>query len=923
MRKFITPKFFLVLSLLAFLQTASAQVIIGNTTTPYTQDFNTLAATGTSAALPTGWALLETGTGANTTYAADNGGLNSGNTYSYGTVSATDRALGGLLSGSVTPYFGVQFTNNSGSTITDITIAYTGEQWRLGATGRIDRLDFQYSLNATTLATASGAWNDVNNLDFTAPATTGTIGALDGNASPNRSTSPITFTISGLSIPSGSSFWLRWVDFNPSGADDGLAIDDFSASFNGSSVPACTAPTAPATALTLSPGVTTVTGSFTPNASATDEYLVLRSTASVLTQLPTNGTAYTTGQVLGNAVVRSAGSATSINDVALNANTTYYYFVFAYNEENCSGGPNYLSASENGSVTTASPAPCTTPAATVSNLVLTAGSTSISGTFTAAAGANRYLTVRSLNPTITFVPTNGITYSAGQTFGTETIVAYTANTNFSASGLTANTTYYFFIFSANGDCSGEPFYGSGTTDGSQTTLAAGGGIPAGYYNDVTTQNCNDLKTVLFNIIKPTTANPAPDYAGICSVYATTDMKKSDDGARDIIWDMYSDNPTGPDPYEFEYGVDVDGCGGVPNNPAIAGTSEGRMYNREHSFPRNWFGGAVEPMNSDIMHIFPTDKEVNARRGNLPYGVVSTPTSVSLNGSKVGPNSTSGFSGTVFEPINEYKGDFARVQFYMITAYENLVAGWAPNKPEILDANSYPVFDSWYLNLLYQWHLNDPVSAKEIDRNNAVYAIQGNRNPYVDHPEYLARVLTCSGIVPVTLTSFTGTLRNNTAVLVWTATQETNFKTYEIERSTNGVTFEKIGSVEGHNLANYGFTDQRLPQKNVIFYRLKMLDIDGKFQYSNIIALKLNNDFSNAFVYPNPAKGTLNIQLFAALTVKSNVQVTDITGRLVKRQTAAQGELNIPLDVQELAPGRYFIKISNPDQVINQSFVIVK
>lgn len=216
-----------------------AQVSITSTTTPYTQNFNTLRATaGTSTTLPTGWRLLETGTGANTSYASDAGGSATGNTYSYGTGTTTERAFGGLRSGSVIPVRGVQIRNSTGSTITSITISYTGEQWRCGATGRTDQLDFQYSLNATSLST--GTWTDNNTLDFVSPSTT-TTGAKDGNAAANRAVK--TATITGLSIANNGLFWLRWNDFDASGADDGLAIDDFSIQLNGSDVTAPTAST--------------------------------------------------------------------------------------------------------------------------------------------------------------------------------------------------------------------------------------------------------------------------------------------------------------------------------------------------------------------------------------------------------------------------------------------------------------------------------------------------------------------------------------------------------------------------------------------------------------------------------------------------------------------------------------------------------
>ncbi|MFY9608860.1 MAG: ExeM/NucH family extracellular endonuclease [Blastocatellia bacterium] len=122
------------------------------------------------------------------------------------------------------PTIGASFTNNTGETITALVVSYTGEQWRVGTLGRLDRLDFQISTDATTLAT--GTWTDANTLDFTAPVTTGAIGALNGNVAPNRTA--VSSTISGLSISNGATFFIRWTDFNATGGDDGLAVDDFS-----------------------------------------------------------------------------------------------------------------------------------------------------------------------------------------------------------------------------------------------------------------------------------------------------------------------------------------------------------------------------------------------------------------------------------------------------------------------------------------------------------------------------------------------------------------------------------------------------------------------------------------------------------------------------------------------------------------------
>ncbi|HZI87668.1 MAG TPA: C25 family cysteine peptidase [Pyrinomonadaceae bacterium] len=192
--------------------------------TPYTQDFNALATTGTSGALPQGWAFCEAGSAEDSTYAAGSGSSVTGNTYSFGLTGNSDRAFGGLQSGSLISTVGAVFKNDSGTTITSLTISYTGEEWRLGdGSGRLDRIDFQISTDATNLFT--GTWIDFDDLDFTTPNTT-TTGAKDGNAVENRNT--LTVTITGISVSSGSVLWIRWVDLNATGSDDGLSVDDFS-----------------------------------------------------------------------------------------------------------------------------------------------------------------------------------------------------------------------------------------------------------------------------------------------------------------------------------------------------------------------------------------------------------------------------------------------------------------------------------------------------------------------------------------------------------------------------------------------------------------------------------------------------------------------------------------------------------------------
>lgn len=188
----------------------------------YNQDFNSLVSAGTGSGLPAGWIMLENGSAADALYSAGTGSGSTGDTYSFGSTGAADRALGTLLSGTLQSTTGFYFTNTTGTTITRLAVTYTGEQWRLGAISRTDRLDFQFSLNATSLS--NGDWVDFDQLDFAAPVSSSPTGALDGNNNNNRR--QVTAIITGIFMAPGSTCLFRWQDADATGSDDGLAIDD-------------------------------------------------------------------------------------------------------------------------------------------------------------------------------------------------------------------------------------------------------------------------------------------------------------------------------------------------------------------------------------------------------------------------------------------------------------------------------------------------------------------------------------------------------------------------------------------------------------------------------------------------------------------------------------------------------------------------
>ena len=283
-------------------------------------------------------------------------------------------------------------------------------------------------------------------------------------------------------------------------------------------------------------------------------------------------------------------------------------------------------------------------------------------------------------------------------------------------------------------------------------------IPSGYYSTATGTGYT-LKTQLYNIIKGHTDN---GYAGLYTTYQTSDVDNfyENDGT---ILDMYSENPSGTDPYTYTTGT-TQRCGSY--------SVEGDCYNREHIIPQSVFN-EQSPMVADAHFITPTDGKVNGIRSNYPHGNVSSATYTSQNGSKLGSSAVSGYSGTVFEPINDFKGDIARMYFYFATRYENTVAGYSY---AMFNGTSNQVFTTAFLNLLLAWHAQDPVSTREIARNNAVYARQNNRNPFIDHPEYVNQIWggTPSGDTqaPTAPTSLASTSKTATSItLSWTASTD--------------------------------------------------------------------------------------------------------------------------------------------------------
>jgi len=415
--------------------------------------------------------------------------------------------------------------------------------------------------------------------------------------------------------------------------------------------------------------------------------------------------------------------------------------------------------------------------------------------------------------------------------------------------------------------------------------------PAGYYDSADGLSGTELQQALHDIIDNHTSQT---YTYLWTAFQSTDKK--DNG---YVWDMYSDIPGGSPVYNYTFVTDQCGSYGI----------EGDCYNREHSFPKSWFNDA-SPMYTDLFHLYPTDGYVNGRRNNYPYGETDHPTWSSSNGSKLGPCDYPGYSGTVFEPIDNYKGDLARTYFYMATRYYGEDAAWPGS--DMVDG-SQP--KEWALTLLMEWHTNDPVSTKELDRNDAVFAIQKNRNPYIDHPEYVDLVWGGVVIPKDTLAPVVDSVQVADAghIIVW-------FN--EILDNTTSLLAANYAISGGVSVSSVGYNGLQFNSVELVVdglgsgdYTLTVngvADEDGntvenlEFQFnSDIQAVR---DYRKLLsVFPNPAHDRVEIRLSDPGDGASEFRLLTLAGQELRAIRTESTESTFQMDISGLKPGYYLLK----------------
>lgn len=331
-----------------------------------------------------------------------------------------------------------------------------------------------------------------------------------------------------------------------------------------------------------------------------------------------------------------------------------------------------------------------------------------------------------------------------------------------------------------------------------------------YYKNADGYKGAELKTALFNIIK-ITKDDVVAYKGLNEKYKLTD-KRADGYLRD--WYSNITNYTWDD--------------------AGGNSSEGAGWNKEHTVPQSWFGEA-SPMKSDIVHVVPTDCYVNNRRSSYPFGEVSKATYTSANNyCLLGSSKTPGYSGTVFEPNNEIKGDLARIYFYMATCYEDKCTKWSSGSGSSVFSDENLGLKNWVVDMMMAWSKLDPVVEVEIARNNAIPGIQTNRNPFVDYPGLEDYIWGDKQDVPFSYDNYKGGEQNYVARPTFSKDAGTYYNNIEVE-----ISCKTEGASIYYTLNGEDASEQSTPYEGPI-----TLDVYGTYDIK-AVAIKDGNRSSQA------------------------------------------------------------------------------
>lgn len=776
----------------------------------------------------------------------------------------------------------------------------------------------------------------------------------------------------------------------------------------------CVVPSAQPTNLQFSNiGLNSISGSFTPSAN-TDEYLIVRSLSPTFTGTLNNGTIYSGGNVLGNGSVVTRTSGTSFTANNLISGTNYYFYVFALNKQNCTGGPIYNTVNPltNNTSTTALPI-CATPSQQPSNIAVNPSNNSVNGYFTASPTADGYLIVRSTSATLSASPVDNTNYTVNSSLGNGTIIQVSNATAFFDNGLTSSTTYYYFIFAKNSNCTGGTKYL--TTNPLTISTTTTSVTPLNFYYG----NLHAHSSYSDGNQDNTSLTPADNYAyaknSLCMDFlGISDHNHATAGMRIADWQpglnqaAAATTPNFLALFGMEWGVLSNG-----GHVLIYGTNQliGWETNNFNVFvPRSDYLGTPETTgttglfrtlnnlggNAFATFAHPSFSDFN-NLSNIPYNATADSAVVGMaiaSGPAFSTNTTYSDPPSSFSYIDYFtrmlaKGYHIGPMMDHDTHYTNF--GRSTNNrlvtvaPSIssnnfynamLNRNFYATEDcdtrvtftinNQLMGSIISNAQAPAISAFAIDPTNPTFiptirlmygiagsgvpavqltSIVGNTLTYTDYAlnssneAYYYLDITIAGnrtitspiwykkttVVPVQFISFTAFLNNTkNAVLNWTTSKEINHKIFRIEKSYNGKDFFVIDSVlakdETLSINKYSITDKAIIDK-VTYYRIKQVDVDGKFSYSPTIAVNPTTENKNIVaVFPNPVNDILNLNIQSTANTKGALMIADLTGRIVMHEqlTLNKGSQIQSVNLSKLSKGTYQLTfLLNGDRIVQK------
>ncbi len=945
-------KIFTLICLLVTINTIDAQTISYSTAgSNYTENFDGLITTGITNNAANGPFEIVTGNFAGSTvagwyverfagstaganFSANDGTGNSGSVFSYGTGTATERALGLLASGSRVNRMGVLITNNTGAALSSVTISFNNELWRRGtnATGNI--VAFSYKTGATAINDATG-YTVTTNLNLVTPNLTGAEGSRDGNNATYRTA--VTFTLTGISWAPGDVLGLRWDDANETGNDDGMSIDDFSFTAGASVTPTLTAGPA-ITGLSTTLAVASASQSFnvsgTSLTGAPGNIAVTAASTDIQVSL-------SSGSGFGSTVNVPYTSATlAATQVYARISATAPLGALSSTVTVSGGGAPNIMVNVSGNVLAAEP---TTQATNV--LLTNLANNGMDINWTNGNGTNRLVVIRQTMAT-EFPPTDAATYtantdiaSAGTTGGGNYVVYNGSATGpVSVTGLTAGTSYTVTVYEFNGGA-GSANYLTAAATGNPATASTTGISP-----NLTQVNFTALAAPLYTGTGTTNRTPTMFYARLSNLTPNTtyryytqaavasDLGTTGTGAGNAVLIDYTVSPV---TYTYSAAVSLSIAGGYGKFTTNASGSFAGSFGFVNTGNAKFTAGnilyptialSVDPATTTLYR-FALDQTITAlafaATSGATDGTFIQGTSSATPGNIVGLWSNTTATGrplsmTLAEnPTIATGNGGAAWGTSFITGYDLTAGSWntiIPNNNAngVRLAQQFDIVTGTVLGCNSDadgtWPTGSVVTANPT----------GGTTPLqISSTDAPLNSGSCFSILPIKLEYIKGQKTNSGIALNWKVTCTSTQIVMEIERSAVARNFAPINSIaatQARCAQPFDFIDAT-PLQGRNYYRLKMIDIDGKVSYSPILVIiNGSKGFEFVGIYPSIVKNETSLSISSAKAATIETRITDMSGRVVakSKQSIPAGASLIKIDCGNLAPGIYNLTGIAPD-----------